>query len=144
MGIGRSHTFDDRRQRKDMKHSILVVDDNPGVTSPMSEYLERAGYEVRVAQSSSEARNAIGGKNYSLVITDLRMESGQDDDGLDFVRYVRTVKPGLPVFILTASGEPEAAAEGIRLQVSKFLGKPISMPRLLTTVTEFVTHFYGS
>lgn len=127
-----------------MKHSILVVDDNPGVTAPMSEYLERAGYEVRVAQSSSEARNAIGGKNYSLVITDLRMESGCDEDGLGLIRYMQKVKPGLPVFILTASGEPEAAAEGIRLHVNKFLGKPISMPRLLNTVEEFVHDFYGT
>jgi DNA-binding NtrC family response regulator len=127
-----------------MKHSILVVDDNPGVASPISEYLEKAGYEVRIAQTSNEARNAIGGKNYSLVITDLRMESGRDEDGLDFIRYMRRVKPGMPVFILTASGEPETAAEGIRLQVNKFLGKPISMPRLLTTVQEFVHNFYGS
>jgi DNA-binding NtrC family response regulator len=127
-----------------MKHSILVVDDNPGVTSPISEYLEKAGYEVRVAQSSSEAKNAIGGKNYSLIITDLRMETGRDADGLDFIRYVRMVKPGLPVFILTASGEPETAAAGIRLQVNRFLGKPISMPRLLNTVQKFVHDFYGS
>jgi DNA-binding response OmpR family regulator len=48
------------------------------------------------------------------------------------------------VFILTASGSPDTAAEGIRLQVNKFLGKPISMPRLLATVRQFLDEFYGA
>lgn len=109
----------------------------------MSEYLERAGFEVCVAQSCAEAMRAVDGKRFSLVITDLRMETGKDDDGLDLIRYIREVRPGLPVFVLTASGAPEAAAEGIRLQVSKFLGKPLSMPGLLTTVQRFVVDFYG-
>jgi two-component system, NtrC family, nitrogen regulation response regulator NtrX len=127
-----------------MKHSILIVDDNPGVTSPMAEYLENAGLEVRTAESSQEAVKALGGKNFSLVITDLRMETGSDSDGLQFVRHVRSLKPGLPVFILTASGSPDAATEGIRLQVNKFLGKPISMPRLLAIVRQFLDEFYGA
>lgn len=127
-----------------MKHSILIVDDNLGVTTPMAEYLEKGGIEVKVAQSSADARKAIGGKSFSLVITDLRMESGSDEDGLEFVRHLRKVKPGLPVFILTASGSPDTAAEGIRLQVNKILGKPISMPKLLATVRQFLDEFYGA
>jgi len=127
-----------------MKHSILIVDDNLGVSAPMAEYLENAGIEVKVAQSSVDAKKAIGGKSFSLVITDLRMESGTDEDGLEFVRHLRKVKPGLPVFILTASGSPDTAAEGIRLQVNKILGKPISMPKLLATVRQFLNEFYGA
>jgi DNA-binding NtrC family response regulator len=72
------------------------------------------------------------------------MESGTDEDGLGFVRHLRKVKPGLPVFILTASGSPDTAAEAIRLQVNKILGKPISMPRLLATVRQFLDEFYGA
>lgn len=127
-----------------MKHSILVVEDNLGVASPMAEYLERNGFEVRVAQSAAEAKTMIGGKNFSLVITDLRMETGKDEDGLEFVRHLRRVKPGLPVFILTASGSADTATEGVRLLVQKFLGKPISMPHLLKTVRTFLDDFYGA
>lgn len=127
-----------------MKHSILIVDDNSAVSSPMAEYLERGGFEVRVACTSAAARTATEGKSFSLVITDLRMESGKDEDGLEFVRFLRRSKPGLPIFILTASGAPEAATESFRLNVDKFLGKPISMARLLTTVREFVDQFYGA
>lgn len=126
-----------------MKHSILVVDDNAGVTSPMKEYLELGGFEVRVANTASEAKEAVEDKRFSLVITDLRMESGRDTDGLDFIRYMRDVCPGLPVFVLTASGSPETATESVRLQVNKFLGKPVSMPGLLLTVRDFVEDFYG-
>jgi DNA-binding NtrC family response regulator len=127
-----------------MKHSILVVDDNPGVTEPMTEFFERAGFVVRVATSASQAKIMVGEKHFSLVITDLRMESGRDEDGLEFIRHVRLHHPGLPIFILTASGSPQTATEGMRLQVDKFLGKPISMPKLLTTVRQFVTDFYGA
>ncbi len=127
-----------------MKHSILMVDDNPGVTSPMSEFFERAGFAVRVARSARDAKSAVEERNYSLVITDLRMESGNDEDGLELIRHLRRTKPGLPVFILTASGSPGAESEGIRLNVDRYLGKPISMPKLLMTVKEFVGDFYGA
>ena len=126
-----------------MRHSILVVDDNSNVTSPIEEYLQRGGFEVSVARSSAEAKIALAEKRFSLVITDLRMETGTDADGLDLIRYIREAKPGLPVFILTASGSPDTATEVIRLQVTKFLGKPLSMPVLLCTVRQFVDEFYG-
>ena len=127
-----------------MKHSILLVDDNRGITAPMSEYLQRAGYEVFVAHSVVDARNILNQSRLSLVITDLRIETGNDEDGLSLIRYIRESRPGLPVFILSASGSPDAAAEGIRLQVQKFLGKPVSMPGLLATVQDFVHDFYGA
>jgi DNA-binding response OmpR family regulator len=50
----------------------------------------------------------------------------------------------LPVFILTASGSSDAATEGVRLLVSKFLEKPISMPSLLATIRKFLEEFYGA
>jgi DNA-binding NtrC family response regulator len=127
-----------------MKHSILLVDDNRGITAPMAEYLQGAGYKVIVAHTTSEARKVLGEARLSLVITDLRMETGQDEDGLALIREIREKHPGLPVFILTASGSPDAAAESIRLQVQKFLGKPVSMPGLLATVQNFVNDFYGA
>jgi DNA-binding NtrC family response regulator len=126
-----------------VKHSILIVEDNVGVAAPMAEYLERGGYEIRTLPSAAEAKLAIHAKNYSLVITDLRMETGKDSDGLEFIRYLKKVKPGLPVFILTASGSSDAATEGVRLLVSKFLEKPISMPSLLATIRKFLEEFYG-
>jgi DNA-binding NtrC family response regulator len=72
------------------------------------------------------------------------METGKDSDGLEFIRYLKKVKPGLPVFILTASGSSDAATEGVRLLVSKFLEKPISMPSLLATIRKFLEEFYGA
>lgn len=121
-----------------------MVDDNPGVTAPMSEFFEQAGFAVRIARTAAEAKEEVGHKHFSLVITDLRMESGRDEDGLGLIRHIRQHNPGLPVFVLTASGAPETESEGWRLNVDKFLGKPISMPKLLTTVKEFVGQFYGA
>ena len=127
-----------------MKHSILLVDDNRGITAPMAEYLEGAGYKVAVAHTASEARKVLREMRVSLVITDLRMETSNDEDGLALIRYIRESHPGLPVFILSASGSPDAATESIRLQVQKFMGKPVSMPGLLATVQDFVNDFYGA
>ena len=127
-----------------MKHSILLVDDNEGITAPMAEYLQGAGFKVVVAHTASEARKALRETRWSLVITDLRMETGNDEDGLALIRYIRDEHPGLPVFILSASGSPDAEVESIRLQVQKFLGKPVSMPGLLAAVQNFVNDFYGS
>lgn len=126
-----------------MKHSILIVDDNQAVSTPIKDYFERAGFSVRAAGSAEQALAAIGGKNYSLVITDLRMESGSEADGLGLVRSLRRTKPGLPIFVLTASGAPEAAAESYRLRVDKFIGKPVPLHVLLNMVQEFLGRLYG-
>ena len=109
----------------------------------MTEYLERAGFMVKVACNGAEARKEVDGHSFSLVITDLRLENGRDEDGLALVRHVRQHRPGMPVFVLTASGELESASEGVRLNVERFLGKPISMAKLLTEVQAFVGEFYG-
>lgn len=108
----------------------------------MAEYLEQGGFGVHVSHSAKEAITATQCKNYSLVITDLRMETGSDEDGLNLIRHLRRSKPGLPIFILTASGAPEAATESYRLNVDKFIGKPIMMSRLLATVRDFLADFY--
>ncbi len=62
---------------KERKHRdlgrILVIDDEEIVLDLISEVLYIEGYEVDTASNGTEALEKIGGENYSLILTDIRM-----------------------------------------------------------------------
>jgi CheY-like chemotaxis protein len=57
----------------EVQASILVVDDDPEMSSAVCEVLRQAGYLSRSAQSGSEALAIVRREPPDLVISDLRM-----------------------------------------------------------------------
>ena len=95
--------------------AILVVDDEANIRRLYAAELTEAGYEVRAAGSWAEASDALGRERFDLVTLDIRM--GEGPDGIEALRLIKGMHPGLPVVIVTAYGEYQAdfgswAAEG--------------------------------
>ena len=95
--------------------SILVVDDEANIRRLYDDELTEAGYRVVCAASWEEARRALEGDRFDLVTLDIRM--GEGPDGIEALRLIKELRPGLPVILLTAYGEYQAdfgswAAEG--------------------------------
>jgi DNA-binding NtrC family response regulator len=94
---------------------ILIVDDESNIRRLYSDELAEAGYAVQSAASWEEARQALGQERFDLVTLDIRM--GDGPDGIEALRLVKELHPGLPVVLVTAYGEYQAdfgswAAEG--------------------------------
>ena len=49
---------------------VLIVEDDPGVSSALSEALTRQGYEVETAGTAEDGLSQLGGGQFQLVITD--------------------------------------------------------------------------
>ena len=69
-----------------VRGSILVVDDEPTIGEVVSAYLQRAGYETRVALDGPSALEAVAERSPDLIVLDLMLPG---IDGLEVMRRVR-------------------------------------------------------
>ena len=120
-----------------MKHSLLLVDDDPGLLRLLSIRLEAEGYTIYTASSGEEAIPALRNHNVDLVVTDLRM-SGMD--GLELFGQIRHFFPGLPVIIISAQGTIPEAVAAAQQGVFEFLNKPVDKIKLLEAIKSAISH----
>lgn len=100
---------------------ILLVDDQKSLRRSLALMLQSAGFETGEAQNGDEALSLLGKSTYDLVITDLRMEGMT---GVDLLREIKRINPGLPVILITAYGSIDSAVDAMRLGAFDYLTKP--------------------
>ena len=115
------------------KTKILVVDDQESVRDILSNMLTREGYEVITAPTGSEALEKIKEKNFSLVISDIKMPKM---DGFGVLRGVKSTNPNIPVIFLTAVGEKEIVIQAMKEGVADYIEKPFQLNKVLKVVKE--------
>jgi len=104
---------------------ILIVDDDASVTASLSLLLKQSGYRSQTAGSPVEALDKIGAGEYSVVLQDMNFSrETTGEEGLDLLRNIKTIKPNLPVILITAWGSIELAVQGIRAGAADFITKP--------------------
>jgi DNA-binding NtrC family response regulator len=115
-----------------MKANVLIADDNDDVRELLQEFLQDAGYRVRVAADGDEAIEQFLAEPTDLVITDMRMPKR---NGLQVLQGVQAARPGTPVILLTgqSTGENDAE-EAQRLGAYACLTKPLQDIHLLPRV----------
>jgi DNA-binding response OmpR family regulator len=112
--------------------SILVVDDEPTVTEIVARYLDRAGYDTRVAADGAAAISEVADRRPDLVVLDLMLPGV---DGLEVMRRIREPGDGrLAVILLTAKGEEGDRVTGLRLGADDYVVKPFSPSELVARV----------
>jgi DNA-binding response OmpR family regulator len=114
-----------------MGQSILVVDDDPTVSDVVRRYLERAGYQVRLAVDGPAALASFARDRPDLVVLDLMLPG---IDGLEVCRRLRTSADGVPIVMLTALGEESDRVLGLQLGADDYVTKPFSPRELVLRV----------
>lgn len=110
--------------------TILVVDDEPKITRLVKDYLERAGFKVRLAQDGRSALASARVDRPDMLILDLGLP---DLDGLDVTRELRKVS-NLPIIMLTARSEETDKLVGLELGADDYMTKPFSPKELVARV----------
>ncbi|HET9793405.1 MAG TPA: response regulator [Thermoanaerobaculia bacterium] len=112
--------------------TILVVDDEPDVTSFLSTVLSARGYRTIEAASGAEAL-AIGARDRpDLILLDVMMPGMT---GWEVLRRLReSALADVPVIVLSARESPEDVAEGLRFGVRGYLGKTAGLDRLIAEI----------
>jgi DNA-binding response OmpR family regulator len=111
---------------------VLVVADEPTIGEVVCRYLQRAGYETRVALDGIEAVEAAGAQRPDLVVLDLMLPGL---DGLEAMRRIRALAGRrTAVILLTARGEESDRVIGLRLGADDYIVKPFSPAELVARV----------
>lgn len=117
---------------------ILLLDDEPSLTSMFQKMLLRLNYQVTVSGDPGNAINCFRKQpgRFDLVITDLTMP---EMNGLEVARRIRDLDPEVPVILasgfMTNINPKSIAAAGI----CELLQKPVSFPALAAAVNRALT-----
>ena len=101
---------------------ILVVDDDPKVSSVVVKTLQRRDAKVAKAESGEEALEIAGQSEFDLVISDVRMPGM---DGLELMRHMKNLSDA-EIIIMTAYADIALAVKAMREGAYDFLTKPFS------------------
>ena len=101
--------------------------------------------DVDIAQSLEEAKNALS-ENTSLLLVDICLDEskpGIDRSGIEVLKWAKARYPNIPVVMMSAYRDFDAAVECLNLGAAKFLKKPIDIAELKTLVRELVMEGYA-
>ena len=108
---------------------VLVVDDEPSITSALEFVLGDEGYEVSTAGSVAEAITRLqSGRPFDLVFTDLRLP---DATGIELLDRIKADAPDTQVVLITAHGSLDVIIEAIKRGAYYYVEKPFTPEQVL-------------
>ncbi|MFB6220751.1 MAG: response regulator [Halolamina sp.] len=102
--------------------TVLHVDDEPGFTELVGDFLERedSRLSVRNATSVDDASSVLRDEKIDCIVSDYDMPG---KNGLEFLELVRDEYPNLPFILFTGRGSEQIASEAISAGVTDYLQK---------------------
>jgi DNA-binding response OmpR family regulator len=110
---------------------ILVVDDDPAITSVLKRGLSYEGFAVSTASSGAEGLSVARDDSPDLVILDIMMPGM---DGLMVLERLRAADRHLPVLLLTGKDAPADQVQGLEHGADDYVVKPFTFEVLLARV----------
>jgi two-component system nitrogen regulation response regulator NtrX len=107
---------------------ILIIDDEDGIRESLSGIFEDEGYTVLTASSGEEGLKLLKEHSPDLILLDVWLPGV---DGLQTLKEIKDLKPGLPVIMVSGHGNIELAVKATRTGAYDFLEKPLSLERVL-------------
>ena len=112
------------------KRTILLVEDEESITTPLAEALERDGFHTEVAHTVADGLAKGRTVRPDLVLLDIGLPDGS---GLDVCRELRAAS-GVPIIILSARGEEADRVVGLELGADDYVVKPFSARELIARI----------
>src|SRR3989338_2333295 len=111
------------------KTSLLVIDDDPGLTTTLSAILTKAGYtSVAVAHSGKEGieifRKSRDPKTLQVVLLDIRLP---DLNGVQVLQELKNLDPGVGVIMITGNAVVESAIGSLHQGAAGYVTKPYNI-----------------
>jgi YesN/AraC family two-component response regulator len=87
-----------QQEENEVKHKLLVVDDEDIIREGMRRILTGEGYHVETSASGRLAIEKIQEQDFDVVITDLKMPGM---DGIEVLKTIKILQPEVPVIMIT-------------------------------------------
>jgi len=120
------------------KSKLLLVDDEPNLTSALVRSLDRSQFQIFTADSAQQGLMILAGNDIDVVVSDERMPGMT---GSQFLAEVRKQWPNTIRMILSGQADLEAAVRAINEgEVYRFLLKPCHPKELQMTILQGLQH----
>lgn len=103
---------------------VMVLDDEEHLARMFASALRDRGYSCDVFTDPLAALEKIKQSSYGLLISDIMMPQMS---GIDLMKRVHGIKPGLKVIFITGLSNVETAVEVMKLGASDFIPKPFDL-----------------
>jgi DNA-binding NtrC family response regulator len=107
-----------------MAKRVLIVDDNPNMSSLLAEMLEVFDCASDLANDGHQALSKLAEGDFSMLITDMRMPNMT---GLELLKEVKSRYPKLPVVLISGYSGGQIESQPEMAEADGFLGKPLMM-----------------
>jgi DNA-binding NtrC family response regulator len=124
-------------RRSDERATVLVVDDDRVLRRQLYWALE-AEHEVVEAETRKEAVEQLRRGLVDVVISDLHLppDLGGITEGLAIIEAARSLRPAVPVVVITGSEAREVALEAVRCGAHGFFEKPFDQEEVAHIVRQ--------
>jgi len=116
-----------------MDKRVLIVDDEPGILSALSNILVDEGYEVLTTPSGEEALAIYEREHPAVVFLDIWLA---DKDGLETLQALREIDPAASVVMMSGHGTASTAVQSIKMGAHDYLEKPLTYDQAVNAVKE--------
>jgi CheY-like chemotaxis protein len=118
---------------------VLLADDVPVMLEAIVAALESEGHDIILANDGDKAMALIASEDFDIAILDIWMPK---KSGLDVLKALRHLKPGLPVILISGGGPgatlEQATAIADMYGADRVLYKPFEDEELLSAIAELV------
>ena len=116
-----------------LKIKLLIIDDEKDIRDSLKDILIDEGYEIHLAENALEAKKIKLSQTFDLILLDIWMP---DIDGLSLLKeWALNNEINCPVVMMSGHGTIDTAVEATKIGATDFLEKPISLQKLLKTIT---------
>ena len=123
-------------EKKKLMRTVLVIDDNPAVTTALELLLGLHEIRTLAAATPQQGLDLLAHESVDLVVQDMNFsaDTTSGEEGVALFREMREAHPDLPIILLTAWTHLETAVELVKAGAADYLGKPWDDNKLVATV----------
>lgn len=116
-----------------MSRSILLVEDDRGIATVITEALREEGFDVTGCGKIAERDRLLAERSFDVMLTDVMLEDG---DGLDAIDEVRRAAPEMPIIVLSAQNTLDTAVRASDSEAFEYFPKPFDLDELSHAVRQ--------
>ena len=110
---------------------ILLIEDEQRIAEIIKRGLEEQGFAITVAYDGLMGKKLAIANNYELVITDIILPNL---NGIELCKLLKSIKPDMPIIMLTALGTTDYKVEGFDAGADDYLVKPFELRELYVRI----------
>jgi excisionase family DNA binding protein len=119
----------------EIEANILIVDDEEIIRSLFKKTLEELGHKVVTAENGLKGLELLKQRDFAMVFLDLKMPGV---DGAELFRQIKTIRPQLPVIIITGYPDSDIMARALAQAPFGLMNKPFNESDIITAANTFL------